>query len=471
MEQIDIDKLLNRKKYIEEIKTVIKNFESNPTNFQRIGGIYIYGETGIGKTSFVNNLLKQLDYDIINYDAGNIRNTNVIENIAKDKFSNKNIYHLLQNNIKKNVILMDEIDGMNNGDKGGINTLIKIIRPKKTKKQKSECTINSPVICIGNCHIDKKIKELMKVCHNIHLDVPSNLQIEEIVKRIYPNIFHDHLEYIVNYSKNNLRKLKYFLDIYENHYNLFINLFKDNNIQMSSYSDDTKETVRKMFCHKYSLNSHNITINDTDRTSVGLLWHENVVDLISKKYKNEKSKSIECYRKQLENICLSDYIDRITFQKQIWEFNEMSSLIKSYYNHMLFHKDKIVENSNSIKEIRFTKVLTKYSTEYNNLIFLNKMCQKLQMDKKDMIAFFHKIKNSELITNDFMIQLEDVYDINKLEVERIIRYIDTLYTDTESDVSPEINIITLKNNNIDTDKLHNRETKIDYRILSSSSIE
>ena len=99
------------------------------------------------------------------------------------------------------------------------------------------------------------------------------------------------------------------------------------------------------------------------------------------------------------------------------------------------------------------------------------MCQKLQMDKKDMIAFFHKIKNSELITNDFMIQLEDVYDINKLEVERIIRYIDTLYTDTESDVSPEINIITLKNNNIDTDKLHNRETKIDYRILSSSSIE
>ena len=31
---------------------------------------------------------------------------------------------------------MDEIDGMNSGDKGGINTLIKLIRPKKTNKQK-----------------------------------------------------------------------------------------------------------------------------------------------------------------------------------------------------------------------------------------------------------------------------------------------------------------------------------------------
>jgi len=33
---------------------------------------------------------------------------------------------------------MDEIDGMNNGDKGGINALIKLIRPKKTKKQKQD---------------------------------------------------------------------------------------------------------------------------------------------------------------------------------------------------------------------------------------------------------------------------------------------------------------------------------------------
>ena len=38
---------------------------------------------------------------------------------------------------KRNIaIIMDEIDGMNNGDKGGINSLIKLIRPKKTKKQK-----------------------------------------------------------------------------------------------------------------------------------------------------------------------------------------------------------------------------------------------------------------------------------------------------------------------------------------------
>jgi Cdc6-like AAA superfamily ATPase len=49
--------------------------------------------------------------------------------------SDKNIMSLFNKKIRKIAIVMDEIDGMNNGDKGGINTLIKLIRPKKTKKQ------------------------------------------------------------------------------------------------------------------------------------------------------------------------------------------------------------------------------------------------------------------------------------------------------------------------------------------------
>ena len=44
---------------------------------------------------------------------------------------------------------MDEIDGKNNGDKGGNNSLIKVIRPKKTKKQKVEEVCFMPIICIG----------------------------------------------------------------------------------------------------------------------------------------------------------------------------------------------------------------------------------------------------------------------------------------------------------------------------------
>ena len=36
----------------------------------------------------------------------------------------------------KIVIVMDDRDGMNNGDKGGINSLIKIIRPKTKSRSR-----------------------------------------------------------------------------------------------------------------------------------------------------------------------------------------------------------------------------------------------------------------------------------------------------------------------------------------------
>jgi len=49
--------------------------------------------------------------------------------------SDRNVLSMFTSKVKPIAILMDEIDGMNNGDKGGINALIKLIRPKKTKNK------------------------------------------------------------------------------------------------------------------------------------------------------------------------------------------------------------------------------------------------------------------------------------------------------------------------------------------------
>ena len=43
-------------------------------------------------------------------------------------------------------------------------------------------------------------------------------------------------------------------------------------------------------------------------------------------------------------------------------------------------------------EIRFTKVLTKYSTEYNNQLFIFNLSQQMNMDKKDMLSFFQEFR-------------------------------------------------------------------------------
>jgi hypothetical protein len=170
-------------------------------------------------------------------------------------------------------------------------------------------------------------------------------------------------------------------------------------------------------------------MNETDRTIVALLWHENIVDVISSKTKEQ---SYPFYQKILDNICYADYIDRITFQNQIWQFNEMSSLIKTFYNNKLYH-DTFPENQGIFKpsEVRFTKVLTKYSTEYNNMLFVYNLCQELEMDKKDLVSFFQELRL--FYGKDFMMQLDkaseidsifEQYNISKLDIKRMYRYLD-----------------------------------------------
>ena len=129
----------------------------------------------------------------------------------------------------------------------------------------------------------------------------------------------------------------------------------------------------------------------------------------------------------LDNICFSDYIDRITFQNQIWQFNEMSSLMKTFHNNKLYH-NALIKKNKIVNDIRFTKVLTKYSTEYNNQVFIFNLCQEFNMDKKDMIAFFQELRlymEHEIENNPEI--LEEIFEncnVNKLDIKRIYRFLD-----------------------------------------------
>jgi SpoVK/Ycf46/Vps4 family AAA+-type ATPase len=467
MNNIDLNKLLEREIIVSNIKNILIDFEKNKSNILLKKGIYIYGEPGSGKTTFITKILKEMDYDIVKYDAGDIRNKTVIDTITKHNMSDKNIMSLFNNKVQKIAIIMDEIDGMNNGDKGGINTLIKLIRPKKTKKQKLEDNTMNPIICIGNYHVDKKIKELMKVCNTIELTTPTNTQISNIIDTLIPNINEKIKEKFIRFVQSDLRKLQNIYKLYLNDNNIFNSEIIQNIFHLKSYNDNTKKITQKLINQSYNINDHLSLMNETDRTIVGLLWHENVVDTFEKM---DKSVSIPFYLKQLDNICFADYIDRITFQKQIWQFNEMSSLIKTLKNNKLHHNtmfpllqkddNENINNINNINnnkktnkktkfthletknneqplrklnenEIRFTKVLTKYSTEYNNSLFIQNLCQELGMDKKDLFSFFMELKSK--YDDVQILALFENIEITKLDINRMYRYLEKYTTENALD--------------------------------------
>merc|ERR1711965_679619 len=205
-------------------------------------------------------------------------------------------------------IIMDEIDGLNSGDKGGITSLISVIRQKKTKKQISEPISNNPIFCLSTNEIDKKTKELIKVCNHYYLLKPTDNEIN--------------------------------------------NMLESNIFTKKSIIEISKDIVKTLYKKHINIDKHNIYINENDRTIVALLWHENICDIFDSK---SKDKNVLFYQKILDNFCYGDYIDRITFQKQIWQFNELSSFIKIMNNNSLIHNKYKISSLKKNSEIRFTK--------------------------------------------------------------------------------------------------------------------
>jgi hypothetical protein len=111
--------------------------------------------------------------------------------------------------------------------------------------------------------------------------------------------------------------------------------------------------------------------------------------------------------------------------------------MKTFYNNKLYH-EAFPENRGKYNpaEVRFTKVLTKYSTEYNNSLFVYNMCQNLDMDRKDLIAFFQEMRlfyNDGSPDGDFTQlpgnteQLDLLFEdtnVTKLDIRRMYRYLD-----------------------------------------------
>jgi hypothetical protein len=110
-------------------------------------------------------------------------------------------------------------------------------------------------------------------------------------------------------------------------------------------------------------------------------------------------------------------------------YTSADGTIKTFGNNKLFHD--FVGEKVDVADIRFTKVLTKYSTEYNNIMFVFALVQELDMDRKDMIAFFQELRL--FYGDDFFNKTDKLNDaekifadtsISKLDIRRVYRYLD-----------------------------------------------
>ena len=84
--------------------------------------------------------------------------------------------------VKKIALIMDEVDGMSSGDRGGIQELIKIIDNSQV-----------PIVCCCNDETHDKVRALKKHCLNIPLMAPHIQEVKKRIQKIGERAFPDTL--------------------------------------------------------------------------------------------------------------------------------------------------------------------------------------------------------------------------------------------------------------------------------------
>jgi len=163
----------------------------------------------------------------------------------------------------------------------------------------------------------------------------------------------------------------------------------NNNLLYNNYEKNIQNNIKKIMSKEYK----DDFIIDNEKATQSLLFHENIIDTI--KTKND----IQFYKTFLKNYCIGDYFDRISFQKQLWIFNEITYYFKVLHNYNLYKKTNLQLKKSS--DYRFTKVLTKYSNEYNNNNFIIDICNKLNCSKKELFYLILNKKNTILTPTEF----------------------------------------------------------------------
>lgn len=136
----------------------------------------VSGPPGIGKTTTCRLVAKlHGGYEILEYNASDTRSQKVIQQMADGLGDNRTLCfsgglgkQQVTGLTRKTVIIMDEVDGMGAGDRGGMAALIKMI--KKTK---------NPLICICNDAHSPKVKSLAFSCYDIKFSKPTKTSVAQ----------------------------------------------------------------------------------------------------------------------------------------------------------------------------------------------------------------------------------------------------------------------------------------------------
>ncbi|ETI51294.1 hypothetical protein F441_05288 [Phytophthora nicotianae CJ01A1] len=135
--------------------------------------VLLSGPPGIGKTTIANLVAREVGFECTELNASDTRSKKMLQTGLKDVLGTQALQFGAPTgkskekmHLARRVIIMDEVDGMSGGDRGGTAELIQLIKKSKT-----------PIICICNDRQSQKVRSLANHSFDLRMRRPTKIQI------------------------------------------------------------------------------------------------------------------------------------------------------------------------------------------------------------------------------------------------------------------------------------------------------
>ena len=143
--------VVGHKEQIASLLAWLRDWESVPSLPR---AALVTGPPGIGKTTVAHLVGEAAGYEVVEFNASNERSATAIRTLFETAARSRCVG-------KRRLIIMDEVDGMSSGDRGGIGELARL---SKT------CTF--PILCIANDRGTPRMRPLASCCLDIRFSRP-----------------------------------------------------------------------------------------------------------------------------------------------------------------------------------------------------------------------------------------------------------------------------------------------------------
>ena len=311
--------------------------------------VFLYGPPGVGKTTLAHRIINDAGLRAVECNASQFRHKAAMSDLIEPLLNSANVRDFFRPEGHRAMgIILDEIDGMSAGDRGGLTELVRILKEYKGP---------NAIICISNEWTEKRYQPLMRICLCRQVMQPDLASCAEWMGKDMVAV-----EPMWTRHRGDLRKLLQW------------------SAGAGSETDTTNDITRSLTVQDLVLRilagnldiQEDLHLDNNDLNLAGLHLHETLPDWIREHYGGDDH-GWHLYADCLNSISTSDRQDYYTFFHQHWSLFPLSFQSKlQAVNHRLFIKEqpaKIIPPGKGWK-FQYTAVLARQSWLFNQFKYL-----------------------------------------------------------------------------------------------------